>query len=127
MKETKIVWRLGKLPTTEELRELVKSDILTKEEAREILINLETEEERDKDSLKSEIKFLRELVEKLSKDRGQIVETIKYVEKPYSRYPWYAPYATWCGTGNWTTGTTAGSNLISSDTMTGASFTALSN
>ena len=54
----KIVWRLSKLPTADELRELVKDKIITQEEAREILFNLETEEERDKKSLESEIKFL---------------------------------------------------------------------
>ena len=58
MTKTKLIWRLNKLPTTEELRELVKDKIITNEEARDILFNFESEEDRDSESLKSEIKFL---------------------------------------------------------------------
>lgn len=92
----KLVWRLGKLPTPDELRELVKDKIVTQEEAREILFNFETEEERDKKSLESEIKFLRELVEKLAKGRDRIIETIREVKVPYIYYRWYKPYEIWC-------------------------------
>lgn len=96
--KNKLVWRLGKLPSTEELRELVKDKIITQEEAREILFSSETEEDRDKKSLESEIKFLRELVEKLSEGRTEIIEKIRYIEKPYHRYPWWSGYEVWCGT-----------------------------
>lgn len=92
----KIVWRLKEQPSSESLRELVKDGILTKEEAREILFSSETEENRDKKSLESEIKFLRELVDKLSSGRTQILETIREVESPWRKYPWYNPYITWC-------------------------------
>lgn len=92
---TKLVWRLGKLPSVEELRQLVTDKIITQEEARDILFNTETEEERDKKSLESEIKFLRELVDKLSQ-RSKIVEVIREVEKPYYRWEWYKPYAQYC-------------------------------
>lgn len=37
----KIVWRLGKLPTIEELLHLVNGDIISKKEAREIMFALE--------------------------------------------------------------------------------------
>ncbi len=97
MTKTKIVWRLTKLPTADELRELVKDKIITNEEAREILFSHEDEEERNKQSLESEIKFLRELVEKLSSGRNQIIETIKEVQIPYRKYDWYDPYKIWCG------------------------------
>ena len=90
----KLVWRLKEMPTSENLRELVKDGILSKEEAREILFSLETEEDRDKKSLESEIKFLRELVEKLAK-RSEIITTIREVETPYRKYPWYNPYVIW--------------------------------
>lgn len=106
MKKDKIVWRLGKLPTPAELQDLVKTEILTKEEAREILLNTETEEDRDKKSLESEIKFLRELVAKLSENRSKIVETIKYIEKPYFRYEWYQPYQYYCNTAGGLAGVT---------------------
>jgi len=92
----KLVWRLGNLPTIEELRDLVVHDILTKDEAREILFTNEEVEDRDTKSLKEEIKFLRSLVEKLSNfTNTKIFETIKIVEKPYYEKPWYEPYTTW--------------------------------
>lgn len=88
-------WRLSKLPTADELRELVKDKIITQEEARNILFNEIEDNERDNESLKEEIKFLREMVSKLS-SRSTIVETIPEVYKPYQRWDWYKPYEIWC-------------------------------
>lgn len=121
----KLVWRLGKLPSPDEVRELVKDKIITQEEAREILFSSETEEERDKKSLESEIKFLRELVEKLSRNRTQIVETIREVESPWRRYPWYEPYIVWCSNGGDTETTLVNadaSNTLSIYDTTSTSF-----
>lgn len=90
-------WRLGKLPTPDEVLKLVNDKLITKEEAREILFNEEEITERTPESLESEIKFLRELVEKLSKqDSTRVVEIIKEIRVPYYQYQWTAPYATWC-------------------------------
>lgn len=99
MKNQKLVWRLSKLPTPAELRELVKDKIITQDEAREILFSQESGDlpSRDKESLESEIKFLRELVEKLSSNqRSTITETIKVIREPYWKYEWYKPYQVWC-------------------------------
>lgn len=86
---------------------LVQNHILTKEEAREILFNLEEVNERSIDSLKEEIKFLRELVQKLSTSRTKVVEIIENLREPYYPRPWYAPYSYWCdavsGGGTFTT------------------------
>jgi hypothetical protein len=78
---------------------LLSSGIITKEEAKDILFNVEEEGERDKKSLESEIKFLRELVEKLSNGKQiRIVETIREIKVPYYiNQPWYQPYQVWCG------------------------------
>jgi hypothetical protein len=97
MKNT-LKWRLGKLPTSVEVQDLVKADLITKEEAREILFNSETEEEVDKKSLESEIKFLRELVTKLS-NKSTIIETVRTIQPTYIAQPWYTPYVTWCSGG----------------------------
>ena len=102
MKNEKIVWRLKEQPTVENLRELVKNGILSKDEAREILFSSETEEARDKKSLEGEIKFLRELVEKLAK-RSDIITTIREIEVPYRRWDWHRSYSTWCGGTTYTT------------------------
>jgi hypothetical protein len=90
------VWRLGKLPNVEEITTLISNKIITNEEAREILFNTRTVEERDKNSLEAEIKFLRDLVEKLSQNRTQIVEVIKQVSNPiYIHDYWYKQYDNW--------------------------------
>lgn len=93
---TKTKWRLKELPSPLEVADLVKSGILTKDEAREILISQETDEDRDKKSLQDEIKFLRELVSKLSVSRTEIVRQIEYIEKPYVSKPWYLQYQAYC-------------------------------
>ena len=96
-KKEKLKWRLSKLPTSDEVIRLLNEKLITKEEAKEILFTTESVEDRDKDSLQSEIKFLRELVEKLSEGKSdRIIETIRYVEKPYYRYGWYDPYKFYC-------------------------------
>ena len=92
----KIVWRLKEQPTSESLRELVRDKILTNDEAREILFNLEEQTDRDNESFKSEIKFLRELVEKLANSQ-KVVEIIREIKEPYYRYPWWSPYGGWTG------------------------------
>lgn len=118
--KTKIKWRLGKLPTPDEVTLLLKEGVLTKEEAREILFSQETEEERDRASMESEIKFLRELVQRLSSTPTQIIQTIKAVEQPYIKYPWYGPYVTWCSS---ISDAIAGSQLLTSTGTTNAFYT----
>jgi len=103
----KLIWRLKEQPSTESLRGLVKDGLLTKEEAHEILFSVEEEsragsgvETLQVENLKAEIKFLRELVEKLSNgSHSPVVTIIKEIEvqvPTYKRYPWYVPYVTWC-------------------------------
>lgn len=116
--KTKIKWRLANRPTPNELTDLVTSGILTKDEAREILISHETDEDRDKASLQDEIKFLRQLVQRLSEGKSQIVETIRYIEKPYYTKPWYQPYVYYCSSGS--TGTTATAGYLDTSVITTA-------
>ena len=105
-KKMTLKWRLGKLPTSNEVIELVSNKVITQEEAREILFSTS---EEDTENLKSEIKFLRELINNLS-DRNTIVEKIRYIEKPYQQqWGWYQPYYTYCNGGVLTTN---GSNTV---------------
>lgn len=98
-------WRLSSLPTPDEVRELVKDKLITKDEAREILFSQVDEvQERDKKSLESEVKFLRSIIEKLAPNTSKIIETIRIVEKPYVNTPWYQSYQIYCSNaGNLTT------------------------
>lgn len=87
-------WRLGKLPTPMELIALIDAKIITEDEAKDILFS---DEVRDTKSFETEIKFLRELVEKLAKPQ-RIVETIREVNKHYCDNRWYQPYYAWSST-----------------------------
>jgi hypothetical protein len=121
---TKIVWRLANRPTSEEIVELSKAGLLNKEEAREILFNLETTEDRDKKGLQAEIEFLRKLVQNLSTSRQVVIQTIREVQKPYVGQPWYVPYAVWCNSLPTTTGAyyTSGT-LTNSTSLSGTAST----
>jgi polyhydroxyalkanoate synthesis regulator phasin len=119
----KIIWRLKESPTTEKLSNLVRDGILTKDEAREILFNLTDESERSIESYQQEIKFLRELIEKLS-NRTQIVEVIKEVRHIHDSHPWYTPYHGWTTGAVYLSGTTtdtANSFTLTSDASMAAS------
>lgn len=125
---TKLVWRLSKLPTPDELVLLINNKLITQEEAKEILFKSETPEDRDTESLKSEIKFLRDLVEKLSKSPVTIIETIKVVEKPYIGKPWYEPYRFYCGSSgsvSYTTSNPSSYNLTTGSNTSGFDGAAL--
>lgn len=122
----KTKWRLSELPTPAEVGQLVRDEILTKEEAREILISKENDEDRDKKSLQGEIKFLRELVEKLSSNRkSDIIREITVIEKPYRQQPWFQPYYYFTNANTLiSSGTNAVGGLGSSGTVT---YTAATN
>ncbi|MFW6172784.1 MAG: hypothetical protein ACOC5T_03480 [Elusimicrobiota bacterium] len=94
-------WRLSEAPTVENITKLISQGVINEEEARQLVFS--SQKDRDNKSLKEEIKFLRELVEKLSNNRSQIVETIREVERPWRPYPWYKPYVTWCSGKTFTT------------------------
>ena len=127
MKKTILKWRLKELPSPESLDKLVASGILSKDEARQILFSedeIKTEEDRDKDSLKSEIKFLRELVEKLSSSQTRTIEVIRTIEKPYWQWGWYKPYEVWCDSPSFTT-TTSTPDTGNAYANTGFSFSGI--
>ena len=64
-----LVWRLKEQPTTESLRQLVKDEILSKEEARTILFSKENSNDK-MNALKEQIKFLEGVIKNLSTNRG---------------------------------------------------------
>ncbi len=112
----KLIWRLGKLPTVEELIMLINDKLITKEEAKDILFNFEDEKKEDSlESLKSEVKFLKEIIEKLSRNNPyQLYQYVQQVQPIYYRQPWYQPFVTYCSASNQklTGGVTSGTNSI---------------
>lgn len=102
----KLVWRLSKAPTVEELKTAVEAGIISKEEAKEMLVRNEEEIPTDQlKEVKDEMKLLRDLVLALSSKQSNFypivvkeVEIIK--QRPYVN-TWIDPYITWCSsTGN---------------------------
>ena len=110
-------WRLTDLPTGGEIADLVAQEVITKEEAREILFSTPSDKDNsDTKALKAEINFLRELVEKLASKTNyypQVWQTIN--TKPYVGYPWYLGYSnTFSGTGYYNAvGTTSTAGILS--------------
>lgn len=98
-KEEKILkWRLAEKPTAQTLQDLVKSQIITKEEARQILLDETQFNSKDFDDVLEEIKLLRKLVLEISE--RQPMNIIKIIEsspiiKYYDKNPWLQPYITW--------------------------------
>jgi hypothetical protein len=107
MKMTNLKWRLQELPTGGEIADLVERDVITKEEAREILFSPKKDnDEEDVKSLKSEINFLRELVEKMA-NKGSVYVWPSGGYTHWQHYPWYPVYSQALGTTFTTTGTTS--------------------
>ena len=134
-------WRLTKLPTPEEVLKLLNEKLITKEEAKDILFTQEeinkcdidgtewvgditkcpTCQEKEDNStvkvedLKAEIKFLREMVDKLAENKsGGIITVVREISPFYNHWQWFHPYAVYCGTtaGTLTTSGTSGTNYL---------------
>lgn len=88
-----LTWKLENLPTASEVKELVETGILSKDEAREIILG-NAESDKDKiEALETHVKFLEELVKDLAKNRSTTVyqpiyRTIDYTPKPYFEKVW---------------------------------------
>jgi hypothetical protein len=92
---SKLVWRLKTTPTVDEVQSLLEKDVITKEEAREILFNVEQEEATDTTSLqdlKKEIEFMRGMMLQIM-NNGSTRTVIEYVHKyPQNQFEWIRPY-----------------------------------
>ena len=94
--EEKLVWRLKERPTAESVASLVSSDVITKEEARDILFSENTAiSEEEVKALKEQIKFLQGLLEKaLEKNRNT------WVNVPYT-FTYSTPNRYWKDQNTW--------------------------
>ena len=78
-KDKTLNWRLSDLPTAGEVAELVDSEVITKEEAREILFTQASSSDEKVKALEEQVEFLQGLVTTLSQQRN----TTTFV--PFSR------------------------------------------
>lgn len=106
---TKLKWRLKEPFSPADVVHLVEKDLITKEEAKQLLFN-ETDEAppTDFENLAAEVKLLREMVLSLASAKSPVMVVDKY-----KQYPFYSPYQVWynsCVSGSGaisnTTGTT---------------------
>lgn len=100
----KLVWRLATRPTTDEVIKLLDAKILTKDEAREILVEEKDDKKLSSDTekdLKDELALLRKLVFKLAD--MNIVGVYPYILKEIQvlpSSPWVQPWVTYCCSAN---------------------------
>lgn len=93
MTKKDLVWRLKERPTVHEITELVRDEVISKEEARDILFN-ENTTKSDSDKIKAlekQIEFLEDLVKDLSRSHHQVISTT-YVDNWVKRYRPTLPY-----------------------------------
>jgi hypothetical protein len=77
-------WRMASKPTREDVVQLLDKEIITKDEARQMLFNESTESDRVK-TLEDQIEFLRGVVDKLSSQPPR--EVIRYIQN-YPQAHW---------------------------------------
>lgn len=101
MNKKNLTWKLKEMPTGGELADLVETDVITKEEAREIMFgSAENDKEKIK-ALEEQIEFLRDLVTELSKNKTTTIydwtysRPIRYYNTPY----WKDTYTVLCNNG----------------------------
>lgn len=89
----KLNWRLKDLPDAAGVAELVDTKVITPEEARELLFSDKPDETRKVKELEEEVKFLRELCDKLAAKSNGWTTIVREYHDYRPRYPqWYASY-----------------------------------
>lgn len=117
--ERNLTWKLGELPTAGELADLVDAEVITKEEAREIMFGSPESDKEVIKTLQEQITFLQDLVKELSKSRTTYIPTFTREVRvtPYFEKYWmntnkvlgYAGYTLTTATGTGSKTFTAGS------------------
>lgn len=132
MTKKQLNWRLKDLPDAVDVAELVDKKVITPEEARQLLFNEGKDEGKKFNELEEEVRFLRELCDKLAAKTSGGWTTVVHEYRDYSpKYPtWYRSYGTVINAIN-TTGfinTTTGTSTIgSTNTMHKFSSSAVGN
>lgn len=105
----KLNWRLSELPNASEVADLVEQEVITKDEARDVLFK--TEDERNKDeevkALREQVKFMEKVVDALTRNKHT---TITYTPS----YPSYWRWTPGTGTVFTNSATTGTGNIATS-------------
>lgn len=92
-------WRLSERPTVESIERLIALGVITKEEAKMLLLDEDEIRPKSLKDLENEIGLLRELVLDISKRQPFVINPIQIIERHverYPTYPWTRPYAVFC-------------------------------
>lgn len=113
-------WRLANKPTLKDVEKMLDLEIISKEEARQMLFSEETENEKIK-ALEEQVEFLKSVIDKMPYNSPQVV--YQYITR-------YVPQYTWTGTPWHGTTVLVGSNTVKTlasagtgGTLTGGSGT----
>lgn len=110
--EKRLVWKLKDKPSAEGVAMLVEHGVLSKEEAREIILREVTEDTDEVKALKEMVETLQEMVrDLLSRPNIQLVPYTKVIEVPRRLTPYWERY--------WTAGSTAGDMVNMSSSSSG--------
>lgn len=85
MKKTNLVWRLPSKLTLEDIEKMLALKIITPEEAKELTFNSADDNEKVK-ALEEQVKFLKELVDKLSSQ--PTTQVWRYINTYTPHYGW---------------------------------------
>lgn len=118
---TVLKWRLSERPSVDAIEKLLGAGIITKEEARQIILDESEVEPKTVEDLQHELRLLRELVLSLAARQPETVIKIieREIEKPYVKPYWSNPYMVWCSSttantvSDYTLAETTTTNLIS--------------
>lgn len=120
MKKT-LNWRLKDLPDAVDVAELVDKKVITPEEARQLLFNEGKDEGKKVKELEEEVRFLRDLCDKLAAKSGGWTTVVHEYRNYKPLYPtWYGAYGGVINAVGDTT-TSTGIDLRSSTYTVGAS------
>jgi hypothetical protein len=93
--KNKLIWRLDGKPTVEELKTAIEAGIITKEEAKSMLVRTEEEVPTDQLSeVKDKIKFLEEMMIAIGKREPEVIKPIvikeynDWIYRPHKPYWW---------------------------------------
>lgn len=95
MDEKILKWKLSEKPTADNILQLVNGGIITKEEAKKIILDEGQVSQSDIEELKGEVTLLRKMVLGLSEKVGKEKEIIRIIEREIPVYKYYYQNPFW--------------------------------
>lgn len=91
-------WRLSERPSPDNILKLVEGGIITKEEAKGIILDEVSVDEVGLNSVKEELALLRKLILDSTTPNNVLIKIIEKNIEPHHNWGWTNPYTAWCST-----------------------------